>query len=78
LEPEEIRADPNENAPDSVLIDPYNHDRYIEQLIASALEQDFSVREMEIVVDDRSTDSTSLIVGNLLSRLRCNHHCTPG
>ena len=40
----------------SVLIDTYNHERYIEQAIVSVLEQDFPREEMEIVVvDDGST-----------------------
>jgi len=43
----------------SVLIDTYNHERFIEQAILSVLEQDFpaAVREI-IVVDDGSTDRT--------------------
>ena len=44
----------------SVLIDTYNHERFIEQAIVSALEQDFPAGEREIiVVDDGSTDSTA-------------------
>ena len=47
----------------SVLVDTYNHERYIEQAIVSVLEQDFPAREMEIVVvDDGSTDSTPSII----------------
>jgi len=43
----------------SVLIDTYDHERFIEQAIASVLEQDFPVSEREIlVVDDGSTDKT--------------------
>src|SRR6266852_5119198 len=46
----------------SVLIDTYNHERFIEQAIVSALEQDFPAGEREIiVVDDGSTDSTAEI-----------------
>jgi glycosyltransferase involved in cell wall biosynthesis len=55
----------------SVLIDTYNHERYIEQAIVSVLEQDFPSREMEIVVvDDGSTDSTASIIEKFLPRLR--------
>jgi glycosyltransferase involved in cell wall biosynthesis len=46
----------------SVLIDTYNHERFIERAIVSALEQDFPQAEREvIVVDDGSTDSTAEI-----------------
>jgi glycosyltransferase involved in cell wall biosynthesis len=47
----------------SVLIDTYNHERFIEKAIVSVLEQDFPAAEREIlVVDDGSTDSTPEIV----------------
>ena len=47
----------------SILIDTYNHERFIEQAVVSALEQDFPALEREIlVVDDGSTDATSEIV----------------
>src|ERR1700747_2690422 len=55
----------------SVLIDTYNHERYIEQAIVSVLEQDFPVRGMEIlVVDDGSTDRTPEIVKKFVPRVR--------
>lgn len=43
----------------TVLIDTYNYGEYVEQAVASALEQDFPAEEREIlVVDDGSTDDT--------------------
>lgn len=47
----------------SVLIDTYNHERFIEEAIVSALEQDFPASDREIlVVDDGSTDRTPEII----------------
>jgi hypothetical protein len=55
----------------SVLIDTYNHERFIEQAIVSVLEQDFPASEREIiVVDDGSTDKTTEIVKKFAPRVR--------
>jgi GT2 family glycosyltransferase len=55
----------------TILIDTYNHERFIEQAIASVLEQDFPPAEMEIlVVDDGSTDRTPEIVRQFEPRVR--------
>ena len=55
----------------SVLIDTYNHERFIEQAIVSVLEQDFPAVGREIiVVDDGSTDRTAEIVKKFEPRLR--------
>src|SRR5437879_1128259 len=43
----------------TVLIDTYNYGEFIEEAVSSALAQDFSPEEREIlVVDDGSTDDT--------------------
>lgn len=55
----------------SVLIDTYNHERYIEQAIVSAIEQDFPASDYEIlVVDDGSTDRTPEIVRKFEPRVQ--------
>jgi glycosyltransferase involved in cell wall biosynthesis len=55
----------------SVIVDTYNHEKFIERSIASVLDQDFPAEEMEIlVVDDGSTDGTPEILARFGNRLR--------
>jgi len=55
----------------TVLIDTYNHEKYIEQAILSALSQDVPSVDYEIVVvDDGSTDRTPEIVRKFAPRVR--------
>lgn len=55
----------------SVLIDTYNHERFIEQAIVSVLEQDFAAADREIlVVDDGSVDGTAEIVRKFAGQVR--------
>jgi glycosyltransferase involved in cell wall biosynthesis len=59
------------NVPVSVLIDTYNHERFIEKAITSVLDQDFPASEREIiVVDDGSTDCTAEIVRRFEPQVR--------
>lgn len=55
----------------SVLIDTYNHERFIEEAITSVLEQDFPDSDREIiVVDDGSTDRTPDIIRKFQPHIR--------
>lgn len=55
----------------TVLIDTYNHERFIEEALVSVLDQDFPAAETEIVVvDDGSTDRTPEIVRKFEPRVR--------
>ena len=58
-------------APVTVLIDTYNHERFIERAITSVLEQDMPMDGIEIlVVDDGSTDRTPELVRRFEPRVR--------
>lgn len=55
----------------TIVVDTFNHERFIEQCVVSVLEQDFPASEMEIlVVDDDSTDGTPDIVRKFSPRVR--------
>src|SRR5712672_4829691 len=55
----------------TALIDTYNHESFIEEAVASVLQQDFPASETEIlVVDDGSTDRTPEIVRKFAPRVR--------
>jgi cellulose synthase/poly-beta-1,6-N-acetylglucosamine synthase-like glycosyltransferase len=55
----------------SILIDTYNHERFIERAIHSVLDQDMPMDDVEIlVVDDGSTDATPEIVRRFEPRVR--------
>ena len=55
----------------TVLIDTYNHERFIERAIASVLEQDMPLDDVEIlVVDDGSTDRTPELIRSFEPRVR--------
>jgi len=54
----------------SVVVNTYNHERFIAQALLSVLDQNFPADQMEIiVVDDGSTDSTPQIIETFLPRI---------
>lgn len=55
----------------SVLVNTYNHERFIAQTLQSVLDQDFPADRMEIiVVDDGSTDATPQAIQPFLPKIR--------
>lgn len=55
----------------SVLIDTYNHERFIEKAVVSVLQQNFPAADREIlVVDDGSTDGTPEILKKFAPHIR--------
>jgi len=55
----------------TALIDTYNHESFIEEAVASVLEQDFPASETEIlVVDDGSSDRTPELVSKFAPRVQ--------
>jgi len=55
----------------SVIVNTYNHDRFVIQALRSVAEQDFPACETEIiVVDDGSTDATSQVLNEFLPLIR--------
>jgi glycosyltransferase involved in cell wall biosynthesis len=55
----------------SVLMDTYNHERFIEKAIMSVLEQDFAASDREIlIVDDGSRDGTPEIMRKFTPQVR--------
>src|ERR1700685_3567281 len=55
----------------TVLVNTYNHERFIARALSSVLEQDFPATKMEtIVVDDGSTDRTSEIARSYVPHVR--------
>jgi len=63
----------------TVLVNTYNHERFIAQALSSVLEQDFPAATMEtIVVDDGSTDGTSEIARSYVPHVRYIHKTNGG
>jgi len=55
----------------TVLVDTFNHEKYIEQALVSVVEQGLSASELEIVVvDDGSTDNTPSVVQKFVPRVK--------
>ncbi|MFM7105835.1 MAG: glycosyltransferase family 2 protein, partial [Flavobacteriales bacterium] len=55
----------------SLIITTYNYGQYLERAIRSALDQTLPIEQYEvIVIDDASTDHTSLILDNFKDDIR--------
>ena len=61
----------------SVIIPAYNYAHYLPQAIDSALQQDYSPREI-IVVDDGSTDNTAAVAARYGQQIRYLHQANAG
>jgi glycosyltransferase involved in cell wall biosynthesis len=56
----------------TVLVNTYNHEKFIAQALQSIVDQDWGLGELEIVViDDGSTDSTFTIMQRFAPKMRC-------
>jgi glycosyltransferase involved in cell wall biosynthesis len=55
----------------TAIVDTFNHEAFIEQALESVFSQEFSANDLEIiVVDDGSTDRTSVILEKFAARVR--------
>src|ERR1700730_9785162 len=55
----------------TAIVDTFNHEHFIEQALNSVLDQGFSASDLEVlVVDDGSTDRTSVIVEKFAGRVQ--------
>lgn len=63
----------------SVIVNTYNHERFLAQALRSVANQDFPAVEREtIVVDDGSTDGTQQIASKFLPSIRYIRQCNSG
>jgi Glycosyl transferase family 2 len=63
----------------SIVVNTYNHERFLAQALRSVIRQDFPAHSTEIiVVDDGSTDSTYEVLGEFLPYIRYIHQKNGG